>query len=105
MIGPTVTVEIQSVTNTSNSLGGFTETWALLGYFDGILIAADGKEILTSGKKTVISTHTFYSDYQEDITVTSTCRLIYGTRTFDILFVNNLAEMGRYLILDLMEIV
>lgn len=106
MIGPTVTATIQSLTTASNGIGGYTQTWTSLGSFTGILIATERtKETLTAGKETVISTHNFYMDYKSGVTITATCKLVYGSRTFDITFVNNLAEMDRYIILDLVEIV
>lgn len=108
MIGPNVIVTIQQKTNTSDSMGGYNETWSTLKRISGVLTSPRGNEYrwegFRLGKETVRSTHIFYCDVPVGITIDETCRLVYNSRTFDIVFVREPGFMGHHLELELVEI-
>ena len=108
MIGPQSVVTIQSKTNTSDSMGGFTETWTNLITISGVLTSPRGNEYrwegFRVGKEAVRSTHIFYCDVPTGVTINELCRLVYGTRIFDIVFVRNPGMMNHHYELELVEI-
>lgn len=91
MIGPQTSAVIQSLTTSSDSMGGITETWTNFCSVSGVLtrpsIKNNQSELQLEGKQTTIANYMFFMDYYPGITEKH--RLVIGTRIFDILWVYN----------------
>ena len=62
-----------------------------------------GGEEFTGGRRTVRATHKIFSRAATAITARN--RLVYGSRTFDVLNVRNIDEAGRHYEIDCLEVV
>lgn len=106
MIGPQTSAVIQSLTTSSDSMGGITETWTNLYSVSGVLTRPSIKnnqgEIQLENKQTTIANYMFFMDYRPGITEKH--RLVIGTRVFDILWVYNPGSCGHHLELLVKEI-
>lgn len=94
MTGPQTKLTLQSVTETSDGLGGVTESWQNVRIVSGVFVSNRGNETLSIGNKTVFATHFFFCDYSKSVTITEKNRFILGTRTFDILFVDDIGNQN-----------
>jgi SPP1 family predicted phage head-tail adaptor len=88
--GPKTSLTLERKTKTRDAAGGYTETWADVAEYKGVLCTLSGNEILKYYKMTVEATHNFYLDFIHGETITEQDRFYDGTRTFEILFVNNI---------------
>jgi len=109
--GKKTTLVLQRVTETSDSLGGYTQTWADLRSISGVLTAGSststrfvGSEKMITGKPTVTDSLVFFCDVPIGITPTEKDRFVYGSRTFDILFIYNPGNMNHHLEITLFEV-
>ena len=107
MIGPKTILTYQSVSETADGLGGFTETWSDVANISGVLTGSRrgliAKESLKTDKITVESSHTFYCDVP-NFTISEKGRFILGSRLFDILFVYEPGNCGHHKEIDLREV-
>lgn len=94
MIGPKVRLMLQRSTETRDGYGGVSETWSNVRAVEGNLITTKGDESLMADRIAVAVTHHFFCDYSQSFTVTEKDRFVLGTRTFDILLVNNIGSMN-----------
>jgi SPP1 family predicted phage head-tail adaptor len=106
--GPKVKVRIECVENSSDGLGGYTETWSKLIDISGTLTSPKGNEyrweVFRAGKEVVRATHIFYCEKPTNVTITELCRLVYNSRYFDIVFVREPGFCGHHIELELVEI-
>lgn len=100
VIGSKITMTLERYSDARDSVGGVTRSWTGKRFINGALQARRGNEIPRGSKPTVVSTHRFYCDTQIGITITEKDRLKYGTRIFDIVFIDS--QVG-HLELDLVE--
>lgn len=100
MVGPKVTVTLQTKTKTPDGMGGWTEDWSDSGSFRAVLTPIRGPERLAADKLTVYATHRLYCDHRA---IVETNRIKYGERIFDIKFVSNPFSKDTILVLDLLE--
>jgi len=101
--GPKTTLTLQTVTKTVDDLGGYTETWADSATIKGVLTNTSGYErMVGAGKERVYSTHKFFCDYNSSVSVGKRFKL--GSRIFDIKFVLNPANTGRWTVAYLEEL-
>ena len=92
-------VEVQSVTHTVDSGGGAADTWATdtNGTCWMSIEPQDGSEFIEAGAVTSRVTHKMQTRYRSDVTVTPAKRLLFGTRTFNVLSVIKPGEIGHLL--------
>jgi len=107
VIGPQTILTYQTVAETSDGLGGFTEVWTNVGNISGVLTGSRrgliAKESFKTDKITVESSHTFYCDVLS-FSITEKGRFVLGTRSFDILFVYEPGNCGHHKEIDLREV-
>lgn len=103
--GPKVICQILTPTEISDSMGGFTTSWTTLYSVSGVLtrpsINSRYNESQLQDKQTLIANYVFFMEYKSN--VTEKCKLVYGTREFDIIWVYNPGTMGHHLELYLKE--
>ena len=95
------TVQVKRATKTSDSAGGFTDTWVTKYTIEGFLVQPSGRRQIYHQKLEVHSSHVFYTKYFADISEKDI--IVYGTRSFEIVYVANPGEMNKYLALHLEE--
>jgi head-tail adaptor len=112
MLGPQTQVSIQRTVETSDGVGGYTQTWTTLGYLSGVLTSSIrgslkyiAQEAELYGKETLTTHLTFFCDVPKGITITEKDRLVLGSRTFNIRFVYDPGLAHHHLELMLEEIV
>jgi len=83
------TVVIERYTRTSDGMGGFTQTWAAVGTVDGRIYSRQiqGYETATGGQ--IVSLSAWYGTLPSGTDVMATDRLLYQTRTWEVVRVNN----------------
>lgn len=108
--GPKISATVQTNTPTTDAFGGKTESWATVETIHkAVLIAKKGDERFVSGRDNVISDFVLYLNGRKSNrlarTIVESQRIKYGTRIFDIVFVENVGQMGVVLKVHLREIV
>jgi len=107
--GPKISVIHQTVTRSADGMGGFTTSWANTETFKALMVARGQltREMVKYEKDTVVADHTLYCMGKKPDntarTITTDDRIKYGTRLFDIEFVDNVANLGDYIQLSLTE--
>ena len=91
-------ISIQQKIQTSDDMGGYTETWEDLYSVWAAIWPLSGKEYLASGRKEGEVTHRIRIRYRDGILPSH--RVKYGSRIFDIRVGLNHEEQNKYL--DLM---
>lgn len=90
-------VAIQAVTQTTDSAGGYTDSWATSATVWASIDPVSGRERFIYGQVTEPVTHRILMRYNSAVTVTGKKRLLYGSRTFNIVQVRNLEEADVWL--------
>jgi len=101
--GPKTTLTLQSSSETITATG-LTATWSDVDTVKGNLRALKASERLSGEHQTVYATHRFTCRPVTDTTITEKYRFTYGSRIFDIEFVDDLHEQGKELQIDLLEV-
>lgn len=98
------TVQIQSVTLADDGMGSPTETWATVtgGTVRAEIWSLRGEERLAGERLEARITHRVRLRYFSGLT--SAHRLVFGSRTFRIRFVNDVDQRGREMLLDCEEV-
>jgi len=91
----------QTVTETTDGMGGFTEVWADGTEFKGRLSAMPAGERISEDRIAVYATHRLYC---ESLTITEKDRVKLGTRIFEIKAVRNPSNISHHLEIDVLEI-
>ena len=93
----------QTLTRTSDSMGGWTEAWADSTDFKGRLSIMPVAERMASDKITVYASHRLYCN---NLTITEEDRIKLSTRFFEIKGIRNPSNLGEigHLELDVLEI-
>lgn len=104
MVGPKIICELQQKTQTSDSMGGFTDSWVRVNDLKGVLTVARGNEFFRDNRRAVISTHYFMCNKPKDITITEEYRIVYNSENYEVLLVNKVAQKNRFLIFELRKI-
>lgn len=107
--GPKVKTNIQTNTPTTDVHGGQTESWKTVETIrKAILVAKKGDERLVAGKNNVFSDYTLYLNGKRrnrvTRTVTESQRILIGSRIFNIVYVDDVLQMGQTLRIHLREI-
>ena len=95
------TLTLQTLTRTSDSMGGWTEAWADSGQFRARIRPLTSAERLTQDKVTGIATHRIYCD---NMTVTLEDRIKWGSYYFEIIGIRNPSEAYHHLEIEAKEI-
>lgn len=98
------TVQIQAVTLTDDGLGSPTESWATVpgGTVRAEIWSLRGEERMAGERLEARVTHRVRMRYFSGLT--SSHRLLFGSRVFRILFVNDVSQRGREHVLDCEEV-
>ncbi len=88
-------VSLQRLTLVPDGVGGGTEHWTQIGTPWCCILPAGGWERLTSMKLEAEITHSIYMRYRADIHPRD--RIVFRTRTFDILSIIDLEEAKEFL--------
>ncbi len=93
----------QTLTQTSDGQGGFTESWTDGTSFRGRLSSLNSNEILSNNKLTLNSTHKLFCDWQQ-FNPTSRIRNSDSTRFFSIVGLINPSDVNHHSEIYLKEI-
>ncbi len=95
------TVNVQTPTATRDSYGGYEESWgnAIVG-LPCRINPVSGTEAFSMGKEGATITHKIYCVPR---TITESDRIVFGTRTFDIIEVRDTDELGRLMVIGCTE--
>ena len=98
------TVIIQSKTDVSDSMGGYTSTWATASTTTGRLKTLNANEQILNEQKKSITTHRLFLNADETINVTN--RVVIGTDTYEVMTKNilNTKTEAHHLEIDLKKI-
>lgn len=88
-------IDIQSVSQTTDGAGGYTEAWATVASVWASIEPASGGEKWVAMQTETHTTHIIMCRYQSVITTAK--RILYGTRVFDIVEVINVEENNTLL--------
>jgi SPP1 family predicted phage head-tail adaptor len=86
-------VSIESYTETRDSFGGVSNTWAEFSKAYANIVPLSGKEKYVSAEKYATSTHQITIRYLDG--VDPKMRVVYGTRMFEIVSVINTGERDK----------
>jgi len=105
---PKITLILERYTDTSDGGGGQTRAWQSLRYVKGALTYARSFESVSVDREVVRSTHQFWCLPLNGIEITEKDRFRRlgtqgGTRVYDVIYVDNVLEMNRWLKIDLLE--
>jgi hypothetical protein len=106
MQGPKTKMELQSVTASSDGLGGMTHVWAKVIDITGVLTfpyRLQGGETFTQERRTVKKSLVFFCDMPSTIP-TEKDRFVRDTHTYEITQVYNPGNMDHHLEIWLFEI-
>lgn len=103
MLGPKVILTLSQLTSVPDGVGGFTDTWTSVRDIEGCLMTPSGNENVIHRKVETQSTHVFYCDYDLGSDITQRDRLLFGTRLFEINYIQNPAELNIHLQIHLKE--
>ena len=105
IVGNKITMVVQRTTPTSTSFSASKDVFADTTYtYSGTLGAIAGTERFSSDKTTLFADYRFYTKYDSSALVTNKDRFRYGTRYFEIIFVNNVLEKNKDLVVTLKEV-
>lgn len=94
-------IEIQSVTQTADGAGGYTESWATVATVWASIEPANGREKWMAMQTETYMTHVIMCRYQSSITTAK--RILFGARKFDIVEVLNIEERNAALKITAIE--
>lgn len=88
-------LELQSATQTSDGMGGFTEVWATVVTVWGAVWPVSASEQVQSMQTTMTISHKLRIRHRSDLL--PSWRIKFGTRYFNIISIINPNEKGRWL--------
>lgn len=107
--GPKVTVKKQTVTRIADGYGGYTETWGDIETFSAVLASMSWTEKQLYDKETAVNMFTLYCDSlkanRTARSFTIADRIVYGSRVFEIVGVDNPFQLNQVIQLSLREVV
>ena len=101
MRGPKTSLDLITITTTSDGMGGWTTSEENTATLSGVLITLSGEERFASDMITVIQTHRFYCDY--DSRITEDDQFKEGSQYYDIISINNPGQYDIYQQIDIKE--
>ena len=91
-------IVIQRLTQVSNGMGGYTDTWSTHLTINGRIRPLNGNERLSADKTTLFATHRLYCDV---IDIKESDRVLYNSKIYQVKFVSNVMNFDRHLQVDL----
>ena len=88
-------IAIQATTRSTDTMGGYTDSWATSATVWGSIDMLSGRELVEAQKKSARATHRIVIRYRSDITVRADRRLLWNSRAFNILSVMNPDERNE----------
>ena len=106
---PKITLILERYTSTSDGGGGQVQAWRSLRYIKGVLTYGRAFENVSVDREVVRATHQFWCLYEKGLDIAEKDRFRRlgtqgGTRVYDIVYVDPILEINRWLKIDLMEI-
>jgi len=95
------TLTLQTFTETSDSQGGVTTSWADSGTFKGRISPLTSHEVLMQNKNTNVTTHKIFCD---NMAISPKDRIKWGDYYFEITGIINPSEMYHHLEIHVREI-
>ncbi len=96
------TLTLQSLTETSDSQGGVTQSWSDIGSFRGRISSLSTEERMAQDKEQAFYTHKIFCD---PMAVGHTDRIKWGTYYFEIIGIVNPSELYHHLEIKVRELV
>jgi SPP1 family predicted phage head-tail adaptor len=100
-------VSLQNSTNTSDGAGGFTQSYSTIADVFASINPKKGNEIFSDGAQGMQVenpvTHEIFIRYRDDVTISNTTKIVFGTREFNIRSILNLEEKNRFLKIEAEE--
>jgi head-tail adaptor len=105
MIGEQVTLILSELIETKSTSGALVKVWKDYGFIEGSLQPVSGREQFVDGKWRVRNDFRFFCDKQYAVAVDEKKKFRYPAqqREFDIVNVDDMAEQGMMLRIDLLE--
>lgn len=94
-------IVIQRKTSVSNGLGGMVDSWSTHLTIDGRIRPLSGNEKISADKNTLYVTHRLYCSILD---ITEKDRVLFNGVKYEVKFVANPMNFGRYLMVDLEEV-
>jgi len=91
-------IDVYIATQTTNSYGEITETWSKDRTVFGRIRPLNGRERFVAGAEHQISTHRLYTN---DGNINEENQIVYGGKTFDVIFVANPMNFNEFWQIDL----
>lgn len=108
MIGPKISVTLQTVVRVADTFGTYTETWSDSETFKAIFKQMSSKDALKYAKLSSDSLFVLYCGAKKANntarTFRDTDRVLYNSRTFQIIGIENPLFQGEFYIVDLQEL-
>lgn len=105
IVGKRTTLTLQRYSEASGTYSASVKTWADTNYtYTGTLGAISGNERMSSDRTMLYADYRFYTVYDSVALVTEKDRFKYGTRIFEIVFVDNVLQKYKDLVISLKEI-
>ena len=108
VVGPQVSMILQSFTGADDGQGGFADTTTNVETIKGSLQPMSKDKVIAYGKPTTTPMFVFLVEGKKADrtvrTVTTAQKFLFGTRTFEVLFVANQFEANNKLKIDLQEL-
>ena len=108
VIGKQTSLVLEKNTRTRQADGTWAESWGTVETIKGALNGMGAQESVRYEKFTSLPLYKFWAEGKKadrtTRTVTTDERFTFGTRTFEILFVNNIFQENNILEMDLQEI-
>ncbi len=101
VLGPKTTLILQRMTETVDSMGSYTDTWANVATFKGVMHAEWGNEMIEHKKKQVRVSHIFICDIPDVMPTEKDRFKDSSNQYYDILFADNV--QGDHLEISLLR--
>ena len=91
-------IDVYISSSTTNSYGEVINTWSKDRTVAGRIRSLTGNESFVAGSEHQISTHRLYTN---DFNISESNRIIFGSNTFDVIFVKNPMSFDQFCEVDL----
>tara|TARA_R100001443_G_scaffold487_3_gene2000 strand:+ start:14826 stop:15179 length:354 start_codon:yes stop_codon:yes gene_type:complete len=93
-------VEIQNSTRTTDDAGGYTNSYSTVCRVFASIKPKKGLEVFNTGSSGMQIenpvTHEIFIRYRDDVTISNTSKIVFGTREFNIKSILNMEERDRF---------
>lgn len=104
-VGRKVDLTLLQFTDTLTATGTSTRVWSEVRPVRGVFATLNSSErVFLNDKRTVFANYKFYTAYQVGVTITEKDRFKKGSRTFEIIGIDNPGEQNIMLAFNLLEV-